>query len=184
VEASPFSNFARLVFPAIREQDLKQLELSFEEEKEAWRRHHIESLLESASLPFRKKIQMLEEMEEVARAVAAATSPVARRARRAHDALAPKAPAQPARRGGGKPSEFGVEFGSARLQDRPAAHARRAANCVNWLGRLALSIRFATPSASVRSKELPASGGLGGIIHARCTLLAQVGKWSNDFASC
>jgi hypothetical protein len=42
-------------------------ELSLEEEKEAWRRHHIESLLESASLPFSKKIQMLEEMEEVAR---------------------------------------------------------------------------------------------------------------------
>jgi hypothetical protein len=43
-------------------------ELSVEEEKEAWRRHHIESLLESASLPFSRKIQMLEEMEEVARA--------------------------------------------------------------------------------------------------------------------
>jgi hypothetical protein len=43
-------------------------ELSLEEEKEAWRRHHIESLLESASLPFSRKIQMLEEMEEVARA--------------------------------------------------------------------------------------------------------------------
>jgi len=43
-------------------------ELSPEEEKEAWRRHHIESLLESASLPFSRKIQMLEEMEEVARA--------------------------------------------------------------------------------------------------------------------
>jgi hypothetical protein len=44
-------------------------ELSLEEEKEAWRRHHIESLLErkkeSASLPFSKKIQMLEEMAEV-----------------------------------------------------------------------------------------------------------------------
>ena len=43
-------------------------ELSLEDEKAAWRRHHIESLLESASLPFSKKIQMLEEMEEVARA--------------------------------------------------------------------------------------------------------------------
>jgi hypothetical protein len=43
-------------------------ELSLEEEKEAWRRHHIESLLESAALPFSKKIQMLEEIEEVARA--------------------------------------------------------------------------------------------------------------------
>jgi hypothetical protein len=45
-----------------------KFELSLEEEKQAWQRHHIESLLESASLPFRKKIQMLEEMEEVSRA--------------------------------------------------------------------------------------------------------------------
>jgi hypothetical protein len=43
-------------------------ELSLEDEKAAWRRHHIESLLESASLPFSKKIQMLEDMEEVAKA--------------------------------------------------------------------------------------------------------------------
>jgi hypothetical protein len=43
-------------------------ELSLEEEKQAWQRHHTESLLESAALPFSKKIQILEEMEEVARA--------------------------------------------------------------------------------------------------------------------
>jgi hypothetical protein len=42
--------------------------LSRKEEKQAWQRHHIESLLEAASLPFSRKIQMLEEMEEVARA--------------------------------------------------------------------------------------------------------------------
>ena len=39
------------------------------EEKELWRRHNIESLLEWASLPFTRKIQMLEEMEEVARSI-------------------------------------------------------------------------------------------------------------------
>lgn len=42
--------------------------LSSKEEKEAWRRHRIESLLEWDSLPFTRKIQMVEEMEEVARA--------------------------------------------------------------------------------------------------------------------
>ena len=46
-----------------------KFELSLEEEKQAWQRHHIESLLESASLPFSRKIQMLEDMEEVARAL-------------------------------------------------------------------------------------------------------------------
>jgi hypothetical protein len=39
-----------------------------EKERELWKRHNIESLLEWADLPFTKKIQMLEEMEEVARA--------------------------------------------------------------------------------------------------------------------
>lgn len=43
--------------------------LSPAEEKEAWRRHHIESLLEWADLPLTKKIQMLEEMEQVARSI-------------------------------------------------------------------------------------------------------------------
>jgi len=43
--------------------------LSPAEEKEAWRRHHIESLLEWAHLPLTKKIQMLEEMEQVARSI-------------------------------------------------------------------------------------------------------------------
>ena len=38
-------------------------------EKELWQRHNIESLLEWASLPFTRKIQMLEEMEEVARSI-------------------------------------------------------------------------------------------------------------------
>ncbi|MFZ3375484.1 MAG: hypothetical protein WA183_08015 [Chthoniobacterales bacterium] len=45
-----------------------KFELSLDEEKAAWRRHHIESVLQSAALPFSRKIQMLEEMEEVARA--------------------------------------------------------------------------------------------------------------------
>lgn len=39
------------------------------EAKELWQRHNIESLLEWASLPFTRKIQMLEEMEEVARSI-------------------------------------------------------------------------------------------------------------------
>jgi hypothetical protein len=43
--------------------------LSPAEEKEAWRRHRIESLLEWADLPLTKKIQMLEEMEQVARSI-------------------------------------------------------------------------------------------------------------------
>jgi len=43
-------------------------DIARQNEKEAWRRHHIESLLEWASLPFTRKIQMLEDMEEVARA--------------------------------------------------------------------------------------------------------------------
>jgi hypothetical protein len=43
--------------------------LSPADEKEAWRRHHIESLLEWADLPLTKKIQMLEEMEQVARSI-------------------------------------------------------------------------------------------------------------------
>ena len=34
-----------------------------------WRRHNIESLLEWASLPFTKKIQMVEDMIEVARSI-------------------------------------------------------------------------------------------------------------------
>jgi len=41
---------------------------SAEKEHELWQRHHIESLLSWADLPFTKKIQMLEDMEEVARA--------------------------------------------------------------------------------------------------------------------
>ena len=43
-------------------------EFSPERDREMWRQHNIESLLESASLPFTTKIQMLEDMEEVARA--------------------------------------------------------------------------------------------------------------------
>jgi hypothetical protein len=43
--------------------------LTPEQEKAAWHRHHIESLLEWADLPFTKKIQMLEEMEEVVRSI-------------------------------------------------------------------------------------------------------------------
>jgi len=42
--------------------------ISPEKEKELWRQHHIDSLLEWADLPFTRKIQMLEEMAEVARA--------------------------------------------------------------------------------------------------------------------
>ena len=43
--------------------------VSPEQEKEMWRRHNIESLLEWASLPFTKKIQMVEDMIEVARSI-------------------------------------------------------------------------------------------------------------------
>jgi hypothetical protein len=39
------------------------------EEKELWRQHNIASLLECTSLPFTRKIQMLEEMEEVIRSI-------------------------------------------------------------------------------------------------------------------
>lgn len=42
--------------------------ISPEKEKELWRQHHIDSLLEWADLPFTRKIQMLEDMVEVARA--------------------------------------------------------------------------------------------------------------------
>ena len=42
--------------------------ISPEKEKELWRQHHIDSLLEWADLPFARKIQMLEDMAEVARA--------------------------------------------------------------------------------------------------------------------
>jgi hypothetical protein len=43
--------------------------LSVEKEKEAWRKHHIASLLEWADLPLTKKIEMLEDMEKVARSI-------------------------------------------------------------------------------------------------------------------
>lgn len=45
-----------------------QHEISPEREKEMWRQHNIDSLLQWASLPFTTKIEMLEGMEEVARA--------------------------------------------------------------------------------------------------------------------
>jgi hypothetical protein len=61
-----FSIFERC--SAVMSSTSSKSELSLEEEKQAWQRHSIESPLESASLPFSRKIQMLEEMEEVARA--------------------------------------------------------------------------------------------------------------------
>ena len=42
--------------------------ISSKQKMEMWRRHHIESLLESAGRSFTDKIRMLEGMEEVARA--------------------------------------------------------------------------------------------------------------------
>lgn len=40
-----------------------------EQEKAAWRKHRIESLVEWANLPLTRRVQMLEEMEEVARSI-------------------------------------------------------------------------------------------------------------------
>src|SRR5438105_11483240 len=51
---------------------------------------------------------------------------------------------------------------SNRFRDKiDPLRARWAANCVNWLGRPAPSIRFAMASAPFRLKELPASDGFG-----------------------
>jgi hypothetical protein len=90
-------------------------ELSLEEEKEAWRRHHIESLLESACN------SLLQENPNArgnggsrARVSRSRSRGIARRTRSANDLLAPKV----RHRTDSLRRAFGVECGSARSRSR------------------------------------------------------------------
>ena len=67
-----------------------------------------------------------------------------------------------------KPSEFGIDRASARSRSRGIDRCTSGGQPIASIRspRRALSIRFATPGTSVRSNQLPASGGLGDIIHA------------------